>query len=230
VRLGIVTGIRPEHEAIRRAVSPDLLDSQVVVRCSAARAEIARRGVSELAALPVDALLSFGIAGGLRDDIAPGTVVVADRITIGEHDGIGTDRGWRERLVSALRDSPPLVAAIHGSDSAVTDPDHKRRLHRLHGAVAVDMESHHAAMAARAAGIPFLAIRVVGDRASRRVPAYAMAAVGAQGETRVGPVLAGLARRPADLPSLIGLGWETGTALKALRRVASRHGPFFGLV
>jgi hypothetical protein len=81
----------------------------------------------------------------------------------------------------------------------------KATLFQRTGAVAVDMESHRIARVAAesGAGLPALAIRAIGDPAGRALPALAATALGEDGRPRVGPVAAGLMRRPGDLAALL---------------------------
>jgi nucleoside phosphorylase len=109
-------------------------------------------------------------------------------------------------------------AVLYGSDSIYASPEEKARLHRETGALAVDMESHGVARAARAAAIPFAAIRAIADPASRALPKAALNAVAPDGRTRVLATLLECAKRPRDLPALLQLGADSNRALNSLGR------------
>jgi hypothetical protein len=53
-------------------------------------------------------IISFGIAGGLASDLAPGAWVVASGV-VAAHKRYPTDRDWARRLLRALG-SPPTHA------------------------------------------------------------------------------------------------------------------------
>jgi hypothetical protein len=110
--------------------------------------------------------------------------------------------------------------AILGLDRMVLSTAEKAALHARTGAVAVDMESHRVAVAAAAAGLPVLAVRAIGDPAGRALPALAARALGEDGRPRIGPVVAGLLRRPGDLAALLRVRRDTEAALAALAGVA----------
>jgi crotonobetainyl-CoA:carnitine CoA-transferase CaiB-like acyl-CoA transferase len=107
-------------------------------------------------------------------------------------------------------------AVLFGADSIIASPEEKARLFASYGAVAVDMESHGAARAAKAAGVPFLAIRAIADPAERALPKAALGAVGEDGRPRVPATLLECAKRPQDFPALLQLGRDSDAALKTL--------------
>ncbi|MCG8547242.1 MAG: nucleoside phosphorylase [Alphaproteobacteria bacterium] len=171
------------------------------------------------------ALLSIGIAGGLSVDLGPGDVVLADAV-VGHGDARRETHGlWRARVEVELRGS--RVGAIYASQNAVRSPEHKSELHRTHGAVAVDMESGGVAAAANAAGVPFLALRVIADPAHRAIPRAALHGLAPDGRQRALAVLLQLVRRPGETPGLIGLARDSMTALARLRRVTSLGNALF---
>ncbi|WP_457912087.1 phosphorylase family protein, partial [Cupriavidus campinensis] len=121
---------------------------------------------------------------------------------------------------------PGLLA---GADTAVTTVADKAALHGLHGALAVDMESHIAARAAQAHGLPFTALRVVVDPADRPVPPLAVAGMGADGSTDIGAIIIGLLKAPHHLPGLLRLGQDAAAARRALQAARRALGEEFGL-
>ena len=108
-----------------------------------------RVGVRASNGVPDGRLVSFGLAGALRDGLSVGDVLDATRVV----DGDGT----------VLWEGPGLGvgpdATILGSDELVHDPAERARLHAASGADAVDMESGVLARSGRLAGV----LRVVSD-------------------------------------------------------------------
>jgi hypothetical protein len=114
-----------------------------------------------------------------------------------------------------------VCGLLAGSDTPVTTVTGKTALHESHGALAVDMESHIAALAAQTHHIPFAALRVVIDPADRPVPPLAVAGMAADGSTDIGAILFGLLKAPHQLGGLLRLGRDASAAKSALS--AARH-------
>lgn len=171
-------------------------------------------------------VISFGVAGGLDPTLPPGTVIVATGVRAGA-ESFRTDPFWSAALRRALPQAVPGLLA--GADTAVTTVADKAALHGLHGALAVDMESHIAARAAQAHGLPFTALRVVVDPADRPVPPLAVAGMGADGSTDIGAIIIGLLKAPHHLPGLLRLGQDAAAARRALQAARRALGEEFGL-
>jgi hypothetical protein len=82
------------------------------------------------------------------------------------------------------------------------------------------MESHIAAQAAKAAAIPFAALRVVSDAADEDLPPAVLVGMDAGGRMALLPVLRSLAARPGQLAALIRAGRG---AERAFRGLADAH-------
>lgn len=161
------------------------------------------------------AVISFGIAGGLRPDLRPGCTLIGMGIA-GQDTWFESDRTWVARLAQLLPEAE--LADISGVDRAVCGVADKRALRSRTGAVAVDMESHVAARLAAQHGIPFAAVRVVADPAARAVPKAAAVGMRPDGTADVGAVLRALAANPRELPGLIRTAFDAQAAFAALRR------------
>jgi len=85
------------------------------------------------------------------------------------------------------------------------------------GAAAVDMESHIAAAYAAEAQLPFTALRVISDPASRALPALARNAIKPNGDIDLRMILRGVARNPRTLRALVSTGIDFNRALRSLR-------------
>jgi adenosylhomocysteine nucleosidase len=152
-----------------------------------------------------EALISFGLAGGLNPLLQPGTLVIPAHIN-----NTPCDAALNLWLGGAT--SQNLYA---GSNIAVTR-EQKSALFASTNADAIDLESGAVATAATAAQIPFAALRAIADPATRTLPPAALIALNTGGEIALGPILASLARNPLQLPALIALATDAARARKAL--------------
>ncbi len=165
----------------------------------------------------VAGVLSFGIAGGLDPDLAPGDLVVATRVR-GHRGAWGADMVWAAALARA---TGARLGTVAGAAGVVADPAAKRTLHTATGgALAVDLESEAAAAFAAARGVPFAALRAVADTAAESVPRAAADGLTADGRPAAGRVALSLLRRPKELPAVLQVAKRTKLALAALERAA----------
>lgn len=230
-RLGIIVGM--QSEASRASAGAEQLPPALrpLVLVSGADPERAYEGAKRLVIQGADALLSFGLAGGLAPGLATGDMVLADCVVLPDGSRIEVDGAWRASLDAALVTRQRLsIGALAGQDRVIVRQVEKAALHVATGALAVDMESHAVARAAKEAGVPFAALRVVLDPAGWTLPRAALAGLGPDGRPRVLPVLIRLLGRPWELASLVQLGRANRRALDALGGLGAALGPAFGLV
>jgi hypothetical protein len=112
-------------------------------------------GIAARRGLPEGRLVSFGLAGGLRDDLPLGAVIDATRVVA--EDGSVLWEGGPLGIAGARR------GTILAAERVVDDPAERRRLHGRTGADAADMESGPLARSGRLAGC----IRAVSDTPAR---------------------------------------------------------------
>lgn len=187
-----------------------------------AEARIARRagfavatlgGAAELLTAGADGLISFGIAGGLAPGLEPGTLVVATEV-------IAAD-GRRYPALTLTLGAPgptdPVSAPIYGAGAIVSRSIDKQALYKRTGAVAVDLESADVARLCVDAGVPFAAIRAVGDPAERDLPPAALIGLKPDGQVDIAAVLRSVLGSPGQIPALMRVALDTRHALAALR-------------
>jgi adenosylhomocysteine nucleosidase len=213
--LGVVVGYRAEARCLAG------LDLRVV--CSGVDADRARTAARRLCEEGATGLVSFGLAGGLAADLAPGDLLLPKAVVLPGGGRIATEAGWRDRLAATLQRAGPDLrdAPIAGSDAIVATCDAKRALLAQTGAVAVDMESHAVAEVAARAGLPFVVLRAIADRSDQAIPSAARGAIDAQGDIRHIMLLVRLVGRPWEIFPLIALGRSSGLGMASLRRVAA---------
>jgi adenosylhomocysteine nucleosidase len=199
------------------------LADPLLVRISGVGAAAAATACDALVAAGARALVSWGSAAGLDPELAPGTLVLADRI-IGSTAG-RPDREWADRIALAMRGRVRVVrGALACPPAVLRTPAEKRALAAL-GAVAADMESGAVAEAARRAGVPWVAVRVIADDATTTVPGSVAASIDDEGRVRLGRLFGALLRQPGDVLALPGLASGFRRATETLRAVAKMAGP-----
>ncbi|WP_336488555.1 phosphorylase [Methylobacterium nigriterrae] len=176
------------------------------------------------------AVVSIGIAGGLDPGLVPGDIVVASGV-VADRRRFAVDPVLAEALLARL--AKPGVRAVAGDlagvDTAVLSLDGKADLRAGTNALAVDMESHAAAIFAERHALPFAAIRVVCDPAHRALPAFAAKALKPDGEPDIRVILAALARDPGKLSAIIRLARDSSAAFSALARARALLGAGLGM-
>lgn len=205
----IVTGL---HQEARIAEGHGM-----TVVCSGSSPRQLRDHMSGLDATSVRGIVSFGVAGGLDPNLRSGDVVIATEI-------ITSTRRFQalapsqENLAAFQGGRGPRIvtAALAGSEDVVLGQASKAKLHAATGAAAVDMESHIAAAYALENDLPFAAVRVISDPASRALPQLAMDALKPDGQVDIWKVLRGIARNPLAIPALVHAGRDFNRALRSL--------------
>ncbi len=218
-KLGIVCGLAFEAAILESAVRKSAPTNAPLIVCSGPGPDRARAAALNLITQGAEALLSFGIAGGLDPDLKTGNIVVAARITGPET--LSCDTAWTARLTEALSKD----FTIHGADLAAAEDvlataEDKTVLRRSSGAAAVDMESYGIATAASEMNLPFAALRVICDTAAETIPPVAAAAMTWEGRIRAASTVFKALGHPSQIPDLIRLGRRTAEATSVLENLA----------
>ena len=220
--LGVVTGLAVERDCLQTLPVGDRCSS----RCFGPGPAAAEKAALALLDEGCVALLSFGIAGGLDEQLRPGHILLAEAVVTEREQSFATDAAWRRRLYARLETGGGVrEGRLLGSDYPLLSKSAKIAASSRHAVVAVDMESHAVGRAARRSGVPFMAMRAVADPSDRAIPAWLTTAIDASGKPQVLVVAAGALVHPSDVPQLFRLARDQRAALRALRRAAIDAGP-----
>jgi adenosylhomocysteine nucleosidase len=206
----IVTGLVQEA---RIAAGPGM-----TVICSSSDPQQLRALLTVFDPSTIRGVISFGVAGGLDPALKSGDVVVATEVLCGDARWLA-GLALNDELIAtvALGRRRVVRGCLAGVEQVVAARSGKAALRSETGAAAVDMESHIAAAYAAEAGLPFAALRVIADPASRALPALAMNAIKPNGDIDLRKVLRGVARNPTALRGLVATGIDFNRALRSLR-------------
>jgi hopanoid-associated phosphorylase len=166
----------------------------------------------------IQAVFSFGIAGGLDPELLCGDLVVATRVR-GQGGAYASHLGWSAALARACGARFGMVA---GASAVIGEPARKRALRAATGAMVVDLETETAAAFAAQLGLPFAALRAVADTAEEVLPRAAAVGLTADGRPAAGRVALALLRKPNDLPALLTVARRSRAALLALGSATRR--------
>jgi adenosylhomocysteine nucleosidase len=218
---GVVAALAAEARALGRLKrSPEgfgILDDGSKVLVGGVGGEAARAAARRLLDAGADALVSFGLAGGLDPALEAGAVLVPAEVMEERGTRFAAAASWRESLIAALGGSV-VTGTLLTSPVPLASVDDKRAAFQR-GAVAVDMESAAIAQVASSHGVPFIAARVVVDTAHDAVPA-AVASAGGSGKLEIGRLLLGLLRSPGEIGALLKLARRYRRAVRSLETVA----------
>ena len=174
----------------------------------------ARRALARLPLAEIDALVSFGVAGGLKPGVRPGALLIPDEITV-EGRAIPVDRSLAEGLRAKLPEA--LAGRMAAGSGLLASIEAKAALYARTQALAVDLESGLLAEAAQAAGLPFVILRAVADPCDRALPKAAQIPLRPSGEPDLPAILGSVLRSPGQILGLIALGLEMNRAMASLR-------------
>lgn len=200
----------------------DGADAQLRVYQSGPGPARAARAAEAAVAAGAGALVSWGLAGGLEPELAPGAVVIPERIVTERGGGHATDRAWQRALVAALEpDFCVHGGALLSVDHVLASPREKARAALATGTVAVDLESAAIAAVAARAELPFAAVRVVVDGVADTLPARIESWVAESGEQRLSAVVRS-ALKPRSWSTLIRLAQRYRVAHGVLEAIAEQ--------
>ena len=206
----IVTGLVQEA---RIAAGPGM-----TVICSSSNPTQLRSLLAGFDPTTVRGVISFGVAGGLDPALESGDVVVATEVMAGRTRWLAGSALSEELIDGAGLAGQRIVrGSLVGVEQVVPAQSAKAALRSETGAAAVDMESHIAAAYAANASLPFAALRVISDPATRALPALAVNAVKPNGNIDLAMVLRGVARNPLVVRALVSTGRDFNRALRSLR-------------
>ena len=175
-------------------------------------------------------VMSFGLSGGLADDLDAGDILVATGCV---KDGLFTAarKRWTDGIMAALSAPSFGLRAKTGwfcySNAVVATSAEKYVFQRGTRADAVDMETCIAAEVADANDLPFTAIRAISDPFDFNLPPAALAAMSADGSIDVGAVLDSIAGDDRQVSALITLKGYSDVALANLSKALLAVGPKF---
>lgn len=215
-RTAIIAALGNERAALARVPHATLGWSLVQ---SGPGPERAAQCASAAVAAGAQALVSWGLAGGLTADVEPGTVMLPRRVIMQRGDAFVVAAAWHERLAALDAEFVVSFGDLLTVPAALGSPAAKAAAAAALATVAVDMESAAIAGVAARARVPFVAVRVIVDAQGDALPAGAEKWIDARGNMRSSAALGAIAR-PGDWQALWRLAQRYRKANAVLVRLA----------
>src|ERR1700722_7831070 len=188
--IGFVTGLTAEAALLEK--------TGFLVAAGGGWPEGAYSAAERLVGQGAEALISFGLAGGLAPDAAPGALLVPRAVAE------GAETYPCDPALIAFLGGATGETILAGTDIAATVAQ-KAALYSAARIGAVDLESGAVARAARAHGLPFAVLRAIADPATRTLPPAALVPLKPSGAIDLPRILQSVLANPAQIPALVGL-------------------------
>lgn len=223
-----------EAKIARKAIKDSGKDGPLVIVAGPA-APFAEQNIKQVREQGAKAIVSFGVCGALETGLMAGQVVLPKAILEksthpSPYPNAKIDLNWRDRLQPVLEQnyfitSSPLLSVDHPIMSA----KEKQALHAQTDACAVDMESGKLAAQAQAHGLPFIAVRVVGDTADQTIPQAFEKVLTKDGDISVFELIKGLITKWPGLQTIKALSNNDAEARSNLAGLTKLALPNFKL-
>jgi hopanoid-associated phosphorylase len=176
----------------------------------------------------ITALLSWGTAGALTENIHSGDLVLADSIVTNDGDRYSFDAEWNKYITNELCNTSLKIhhGMIAHAGQVLATAEDKKRLHGETNALAVDMESLAIAQIANKEKLPCVSIRAIVDEASQCIPEAIIKNTDSFGRPSLFPLFSSLIRNPGLITELIKLGTGMKAATTSLKTVARSEALF----
>jgi adenosylhomocysteine nucleosidase len=188
-----------------------------------------------LESMTVDLLISAGVAGGIRQGLNVGDLVVAERVGYSKQSDfdseelhLESDFVCQKEIVQLARQfSNGLELKLHFGnlltvDKVISQASTKRRIGEHNSFLAVEMESAAVAKIACEKGVEFSAIRSISDDIEDDLHLDYDNIISDEGKVKVTSIALGILKNPQSLALLSRLNKQTKTAAKSLAYFMSK--------
>ena len=224
MRIGVIAALDQEARAFSGCAPRFLGIHKPILKLAGPGIENATRAAEELLGTGCEALLSWGLAGGLNPAMDPVQLLIGSATVSDSGERRATDNGLRRELLIRLAPLAAAAGAFYTAPRAIASVHDKADLYATHVADAVDMESAAIARVANSANAKFAAIRCIVDPAGFTLPAAAEKALDANGRRRLTAVVCHLMSDPGEIFPLLKLAAWYRAALARLTEAARALG------
>jgi adenosylhomocysteine nucleosidase len=224
VRINNRESMEPHALAVYRSASA--LGQHVAVQAGMGRRRAAEGARLLIRRCSPQALASFGFAGGLTPDLAPGALVIGTEVVYEDASRTLTaaNRDLVEQFQAAAHaeELPVRQGILVTCRHIVADPASKAELSVRSGACAVDMETAGMVEVAHEAGLPWVAVRAIVDSAEESLPVACLTMLREDGSIAPERVIQTICRSPQLLWHFLRLAGQMATARRHLSQAFAR--------
>ena len=160
----------------------------------------------------LDAVISSGFAGALKDKLPVEQVIVPTKIgTLRDATGLAASPGLAQ---AARRRGARAIETLLTADHIIATQEEKSRLATFGDAV--DMESFHVVSRFTEQKIPVAVVRAISDRFDEDLPVNFGRVLTPDGHVKPGALVCELLDHPTKIPSLVRFGQQSRNAAKSL--------------
>jgi adenosylhomocysteine nucleosidase len=201
----LVRGTKPDVELLRGGIHLYRLPHAIVVAGGMGSQRVTQAFQAAVAAAPITAVVSTGLAGACTSALAVGDVVEATTVI---------EARTGERFAARASQTPYVLVTTE----TIASIREKARLAETYAAAVVDMEAATIARLAAAHSLSFRAIKAISDAYDFELESLARFA-GKNGHFRTGAFALHTALRPQSWPKAMQLGRASTGALANLHKV-----------
>ena len=230
--IGIISALSSEGRCLTGNVIPvnepvQINQHAIAIICGMGE-DKARIAAQTLLEKNVSALVSWGTAGALIENIKSGDLLLADSIVANDGNKYSFDSEWNKRIANVLCNTSLKIhhGMIAHVQQVLATADDKSRLHSKTNALAVDMESLAIAQFANKENLPCVSVRAIVDEASQCIPEAVIKNTDTFGRPALIPLFSSLIRNPGLITELIKLGSGMKAATTTLNTVARSQALF----
>ena len=172
-----------------------------------------------------EAIVSFGLCGGLSPDAQIGQAFIYDRV-VTPGGTFTCDQNWQHRLFTATK-YYERGCWSNGQFNTADSIQQRGDLYNSTGCWIIDDESYAVAYFAAGRQIPFVGLRVVSDGAEDNLPPAVINALNPDGSDNIEAVVSSIISDPEQIPDLIRTAQEFNISIAELRTAAIQVGQNF---
>jgi nucleoside phosphorylase len=225
-RVGVIAALPVEAACLAGCSitpgEPYCINDNLIVLVSGTGSARARISAAKLLESNVQALVSWGVAGALDIGLHAGDVILPEMIMHASQTYVPNPE-WHQRLHSRMQKNNFNVSsgAITEVSDILISPEEKIKCHNATDAIAADMESAAIAAVATNANIDYLAIRVISDDVTIRIPDAVLRYTNCYGQPEQPGFIFEILRHPVQITLLIRLARGFRTAINTMQSISN---------